>query len=106
MITPHLLRHTWATEFANAGMSLEASFTLLGHVTPQMRIRSATLALPTLRAAYDEAMGICAASSPSPRWVSRSCPIRSAGGGANHLDHYLEEPHDDVVHHVSGLDPD
>ena len=30
---------------------------LLGHVTPQMTIRYATLASPTLRAAYDEAMG-------------------------------------------------
>ncbi|UUE28637.1 hypothetical protein LRQ08_29700 (plasmid) [Rhodococcus qingshengii] len=30
---------------------------LLGHVTPQMTIRYATLASPTLRIAYDEAMG-------------------------------------------------
>jgi integrase len=57
VITCHQLRHTWATSLANAGMSLQALMALLGHVTPQMTIRYATLASPTLRAAYDEAMG-------------------------------------------------
>lgn len=57
VVTPHQLRHTWATELANAGMSLQALMALLGHVTPQMTIRYATLASPTLRTAYDEAMG-------------------------------------------------
>jgi integrase len=56
-VTPHQLRHTWATELANAGMSLQALMALLGHVTPQMTIRYATLASPALRGAYDEAMG-------------------------------------------------
>jgi site-specific recombinase XerD len=57
VVTPHQLRHTWATELANAGMSLQALMALLGHITPQMTIRYATLASPTLRTAYDEAMG-------------------------------------------------
>ena len=57
VVTPHQLRHTWATELANAGMSLQALMALLGHVTPQMTLRYSTLASPTLRAAYDEAMG-------------------------------------------------
>jgi hypothetical protein len=56
-VTCHQLRHTWATGVANAGMSLQALMALLGHVTPQMTIRYATLASPTLRTAYDEAMG-------------------------------------------------
>ena len=38
-------------------MSLQALMALLGHVTPQMTLRYATLASPTLRTAYDEAMG-------------------------------------------------
>jgi hypothetical protein len=42
---------------ANAGMSLQALMALVGHVTPQMTLRYATLASPTLRAAYGEAMG-------------------------------------------------
>jgi integrase len=57
VITCHQLRHTWATSLANAGMSLQALMALLGHVTPQMTIRYATLASPALRTAYDEAMG-------------------------------------------------
>lgn len=56
-ITPHQLRHTYATSLANAGMSLQALMALLGHVTPEMTIRYATLASPTLRGAYDQAMG-------------------------------------------------
>ncbi|EUA42901.1 phage integrase family protein [Mycobacterium xenopi 3993] len=31
IVTPHQLRHTWATELANAGMSLQALMALLGH---------------------------------------------------------------------------
>ncbi len=57
VVTRHQLRHTWATGLANAGMSLQALMALLGHVTPQMTIRYATLASPVLRSAYDEAMG-------------------------------------------------
>lgn len=38
-------------------MSLQALMAVLGHVTPEMTLRYATLASPTLRAAYDEAMG-------------------------------------------------
>ncbi|MGB8022533.1 MAG: hypothetical protein WCF04_14980, partial [Candidatus Nanopelagicales bacterium] len=41
----------------NAGMSLPALMALLGHQTPEMTLRYATLASPTLRTAYDEAMG-------------------------------------------------
>lgn len=56
-VTPHQLRHTYATELANAGMSLQGLMALLGHVTPEMTLRYAALASPTLRASYDEAMG-------------------------------------------------
>jgi integrase len=56
-VTPHQLRHTYATTLANAGMSLQALMALLGHVTPEMTIRYATLASPTLRGAYDEGLG-------------------------------------------------
>jgi hypothetical protein len=38
-------------------MSLQALMAIRGHVTPQMTIRYATLASPTLRTAYDDAMG-------------------------------------------------
>ena len=57
IVTCHQLRHSYATSLANAGMSLQALMALLGHVTPQMTIRYATLASPTLRTAYDQAIG-------------------------------------------------
>ncbi len=56
-VTPHQLRHTYATELANVGMSLQGLMALLGHVTPEMTLRYATLASPTLRAGYDAAIG-------------------------------------------------
>jgi integrase len=68
-VTPHQLRHTYATELANAGMSLQALMALLGHVTPEMTLRYATLASPTLRAAYDQAIGK----------VRKTLPIAPAG---------------------------
>ena len=57
IVTCHQLRHTYATSLANAGMSLQALMALLRHVTPQMTIRYATLASPTLRTADDQAIG-------------------------------------------------
>jgi site-specific recombinase XerD len=56
-VVPHQLRHTYATTLVNAGMSLQALMALLGHVTAEMTLRYATLASPSLRAAYDEAIG-------------------------------------------------
>ena len=56
-VTPHQLRHTYATSLVNAGMSLQALMALLGHVTTEMTLRYASLAAPAVRTAYDEAMG-------------------------------------------------
>lgn len=55
-VTPHQLRHTYGTELINGGMSLQALMALLGHVSPEMILRYAKLANPTIRAAYDEAL--------------------------------------------------
>ncbi len=55
-ITPHQLRHTYATSLVNAGMSLQALMALLGHITPEMTLRYASLANHTVRGAYDQAM--------------------------------------------------
>ncbi len=56
-VTPHQLRHCYATALANSGMSIQALMALLGHTTPEMTLRYATLASPTLRNAYETAMG-------------------------------------------------
>ena len=50
-------------------MSLQALMAVLGHVTPEMTLRYATLASPTLRSAYDEAIGK----------VRRLIPVAPAG---------------------------
>jgi site-specific recombinase XerD len=55
-ITPHQLRHTYGTALVNGGMSLQALMALLGHVSAEMTLRYASLASPTVRAAYDQAM--------------------------------------------------
>ena len=68
-VVAHQLRHTWATELANAGMSMQALMTLLGHRSPEMTIRYARLASPTLKAAYDQAAGK----------IARRIPIVPAG---------------------------
>ncbi|MFV2074104.1 MAG: tyrosine-type recombinase/integrase [Thermoanaerobaculales bacterium] len=56
-LTLHQLRHTFGTSLINAGMSLPALMALLGHVSPEMTLRYARLASPTIRAAYEAAMG-------------------------------------------------
>lgn len=68
-VVAHQLRHTWATELVIAGMSLQALMTLLGHRSPEMTIRYARLASPTLRAAYDAAAGK----------VAKRIPVASVG---------------------------
>jgi integrase len=55
--TLHQLRHTFGTSLVNAGISLPALMSLLGHVTPEMTLRYARLASPTIRTAYEAAMG-------------------------------------------------
>jgi len=68
-VVAHQLRHTWATELANGGMSIQALMTLLGHRSPEMTIRYARLTSPTLKAAYDEAAGK----------IARRIPLAPAG---------------------------
>ena len=55
-IVAHQLRHTYATSLVNAGMSLQALMQLLGHASPEMTMRYAHLASPTLRATYGQAV--------------------------------------------------
>jgi integrase len=55
-VTLHQLRHTFGTSLVNAGMNLPALMALLGHVTPEMTLRYAKLASPTIRGAYTTAM--------------------------------------------------
>jgi hypothetical protein len=55
-ITPHQLRHTYATALINAGVSLQALMALLGHVSTQMSLRYAHLFDHTVRTEYERAL--------------------------------------------------
>jgi integrase len=65
-VTPHQLRHTFGTSLINGGIGLPALMALLGHVTPEMTLRYAKLASPTVGAAYQRAMNTIRARQPLP----------------------------------------
>lgn len=55
-ITPHALRHTYATALVNAGVSLQALMQLLGHVSAAMSLRYGRLFDTTVREEYERAL--------------------------------------------------
>ena len=57
-VTPHQLRHTFATAMVNAGVSLQALMALLGHVSAQMSLRYGRLFDTTVRAEYERALDL------------------------------------------------
>jgi integrase len=57
-ITPHQLRHTYATALVNAGVSLQALMALLGHVSAEMSLRYGRLFDETVRADYERALAL------------------------------------------------
>lgn len=54
--SPHCLRHTFATQLLNAGVSIEILKELMGHRSIQMTLRYAELYETTKRHQYNEAM--------------------------------------------------
>jgi hypothetical protein len=56
VITPHQLRHTYATALVNAGVSLQVLMQLLGHSTAEMSLRYGRLFDATVRADYERAL--------------------------------------------------
>jgi integrase len=77
-VTPHQLRHTFGTSLINAGMSLPALMALLGHVTPEMTLRYAKLASPTIRAAYQAAIDKIRPRQPLPLVVTSPSHSRAS----------------------------
>ena len=55
-VTPHQLRHTYATALVNAGVSLQSLMALLGHVSAQMSLRYGQLFDATVRTEYERAL--------------------------------------------------
>ena len=55
-VTPHQLRHTYATALVNAGCSVQSLMELLGHVSAAMSLRYGKLFNSTVRANYERAL--------------------------------------------------
>jgi integrase len=55
-ISPHSLRHTWATLARNAGLPLDTVQLLLGHESPRTTELYSRLSMATAREGYDRAM--------------------------------------------------
>lgn len=91
-VTPHQLRHTYATALVNAGVSLQSLMALLGHRTAEMSLRYGRLFDATVRAEYERALELAKtrygssfpvvpAAEPAGDW--RELPVikaRLAGG--------------------------
>lgn len=85
-ITPHQLRHTYATALVNAGVSLQSLMALLGHVSAQMSLRYGRLFDTTVRAEYERALTLAkdhlsALPVTSIVTAGRALPLADITGG-------------------------
>jgi integrase len=83
-VTPHQLRHTYATALVNAGVSLQALMALLGHVSAEMSLRYAHLFDTTVRAEYERALDLAKGrigSMPTPTGRTPIAVLADAGCG-------------------------
>ena len=87
-VTPHQLRHTYATALVNAGVSLQALMALLGHVSAEMSLRYAHLFDATVRAEYERALNLAKTRiGPIATPTGRTrIPIVNSGAGCGHDD--------------------
>ena len=94
-ITPHALRHTFATALVNAGCSLQALMQLLGHVSANMSLRYGRLFDATVREEYERALTQTKAqlatapatpAASSPPAVGRPLPLAAITDGADWKD--------------------
>ena len=72
-ITPHQLRHTYATALVNAGVSLQSLMALLGHVSAEMSLRYGRLFDATVKSEYERAL-------TSAKSQLASMPVDPPGG--------------------------
>ena len=85
-VTPHQLRHTYATALVNAGVSLQALMALLGHVSAAMSLRYGQLFDATVRTEYERALDL-AKSHIGPVPADRpNLPLVDVTGGGDWKD--------------------
>lgn len=85
-ITPHQLRHTYATALVNAGVSLQALMALLGHMSAEMSLRYGRLFDTTVRAEYERALHLAKQQARTPAPGRRSLPLVEITGGVDWKD--------------------
>lgn len=85
-ITPHQLRHTYATALVNAGVSLQALMALLGHMSAQVSLRYGRLFDTTVRTEYERALDLAKQQARTPTPSRISLPLTDITGGADWKD--------------------
>ena len=102
-ISPHRLRHTWATELLNCGIGLPALMKLMGHKSIQMTLRYLKVAQPDLqrefyRARHNTAQLYCIPSLSVSTATSDLPGIRHALAATRHLlEMYRRQFSDDKI---------
>ena len=91
-LTPHQLRHTYATALVNAGVSLQALMALLGHVSAQMSLRYGQLFDSTIRTEYERALDL-AKTHIGPMITNPTTAGRTALPQLPHRRHLHARPH-------------
>lgn len=81
-ITPHQLRHTYATALINSGVSLQALMAMLGHVSAEMSLRYGRLFDKTVRTDYERALTQAKAQLGPVLPPRTQLPIADISGGA------------------------
>jgi len=81
-VTPHRLRHTYATALINCGVSLQALMAMLGHVSAEMSLRYGRLFDETVRADYERALTQAKAQLGSVLPARTPLPIADISAGA------------------------
>jgi integrase len=85
-ITPHQLRHTYATALVNAGVSLQALMALLGHMSAEMSLRYGRLFDSTVRAEYERALDLAKQQARTPAPGRTNLPLADITGGRDWKD--------------------
>ena len=85
-LTPHALRHTFATALVNAGVSLQSLMALLGHSSAEMSLRYGRLFDATVRAEYERALAQAKAQTGPMPGTRTQLPLAVVTGGADWQD--------------------
>ncbi|MEU6191992.1 site-specific integrase [Nocardia sp. NPDC047038] len=88
-VTPHQLRHTYATALVNAGVSLQSLMALLAHVSAQMSLRYGKLFDTTVRTEYERALTLAKdhlAALPTTPAGTKALPLADITGGKDWTD--------------------